>query len=157
MRGTRVVLGVVVWLSLVTGGRAGASEAVKGNWFNPLPCVFTSLDAATGTFSCTGSSVWKGTWTGVTVFNVTGTLDPATGDSWGTVEEMFVGSADDGTTGTMRFAETYTVDGATFEIYVDIDIVDATDGFAGAQGSAVFQGLYPMAGGGGWYHGEWTP
>ncbi len=135
-------------------------EPVNGRWVGAVPCVMTSLDPATGHTTCTGSTTWVGTWTGVTHYTLDGTYDPVTGAAEATLDETFVGRDEHGRIGTMRFAErligTPTGIPDTNTIRIDADIIDGTGGFTGARGHVVFDGITNLAGGEGTFTGNWT-
>lgn len=130
---------------------------LAGKWANPAPCVFTAYDVlGSGEFSCIGSSIWQGSFTGSTTFVAKGTVDLLTGDSSGTIDETFTGLADDGTNGTLHLLETYTIDGESATIHIDARIVGGTGGFAPSHGEMSFYGPYPLVAGAGEYRGSWT-
>jgi hypothetical protein len=150
---------------LGTAGPGRAAEAktttVGGSWANGLPCIFTSFEPGTGAFTCTGSSTWQGSWTGLTQFDARGVVDPVTGDTSGTINEVFIGtSLSDRSTGSLRFTESFTIAGATGAIVIDADIVggggDPT--FRCSKGHATFTGFGPPGGAGGFggWQGAWT-
>jgi len=53
-------------------------ETVSGSWLNAVPCVLTNYSNETGSFTCTGSSVWLGAWEGVTAFEFKAVMDRST-------------------------------------------------------------------------------
>ncbi len=151
---------IAVLAALMVSAVVPCAEATKprrvpltGHWANPAPCVFTEYNPLAGDFVCTGSSVWHGSFSGVTTFEARGKMDLVTGDMDGTVKETFVGTAEDGTRGTLEFHETFTIRAS--EIRIEADIVRGTRGFEGSRGHMTFTGLYPVVGGAGDYTGEW--
>lgn len=130
-------------------------QTVRGGWVSPT-CVFTDYDPVTGAFHCTSSTQWTGTWTGVTHVQGEGTFDFVTGSGSGTVEETFAGRASDGTTGTLRFTETWVVDGTAMTIHVDARVVEGTGDWIGATGRVSFDGTMSSGSGFGGYAGSWT-
>ena len=110
MTSTRVRIAAaaaVALLALFTPPASANSrdEGVRGRWVGLVPCVITSFDPGTGHTTCTGSTSWVGTWTGVTNYTIDGTFDPLTGAAAATVDETFVGRDDQGRVGTLRFTE----------------------------------------------------
>lgn len=135
-------------------------EPVTGRWVGLVPCVITSIDLATGHTTCTGSTTWAGTWTGVTHYTLDGTYDPVTGAAEATLDETFVGRDDHGRIGTLRFAETLvgTPTGIpdTNTVHIDARIIDGTGDFTGARGDVVFDGITSLAGAEGTFTGHWS-
>jgi hypothetical protein len=137
--------------------RAAGAEPVRGTWQQLVNCAFTHYDPTTRAMGCEGSTLWSGTWNGITHYHVEGTYDPLTGDSSGTLHETFYGADRGGRHGTMTFTERYTLVGATSTIHIDTRMTDATGGFAGARGALSFDGTDNILTGRGTYSGEWTP
>jgi hypothetical protein len=148
---------------------AGASAAVAppgeittevgGSWIQWANCVFISFDPTTGDFRCVGGSTWEGAWTGITHYDVTGNIDPTTGDMRGAFTEIFTGTAlDDKSTGTLTFRETFTIRGATQALHIEADIVggDGAPTWRCSSGHVTFDGLDPLVTGIGGYHGSWS-
>lgn len=134
----------------------GASrQVVRGGWVSPA-CVFTNYDPVTGALRCTSSTTWTGVWTGITHVEAEGTFDVVTGSGSGTIEETFIGRASDGTTGTLRFIETWVADGPSLTIHIDASIVDGTGDWVGATGKVSFDGTLASGSGFGGYVGSWT-
>jgi hypothetical protein len=131
------------------------SQTVRGSWVSPT-CAFTDYDPVTGAFECTASSQWTGSWTGITTAQAEGTYDFVTGSGSGTIKETFVGRSSDGTTGTLRFTETFVADGPSLTLHVDARIVEGTGDWVGATGYATFDGTLSSGTGFGGYAGSWT-
>ena len=140
--------------SAVGHGKA-RPQAVRGSWVSAT-CAFTDYEPATGAFHCTASSQWTGSWTGVTQVEGEGTYDFVTGSGFGTIKETFIGRASDGTTGTLRFTETFVADGPSLTLHVDARIVEGTGDWVGATGQATFDGTMSSGTGFGGYAGSWT-
>lgn len=136
---------------------AVAAEPVAGQWQQVVNCLFTHYDPTTHAMGCEGSTLWHGTWSGITHYHVEGTYDLLTGDSSGTLHETFYGYDRAGRRGTMTFSEHYTIVGATSALHIAAQITAATGDFAGARGAATFDGSDNLATGSGTYAGEWTP
>lgn len=150
-----VTVGSVLPSTAASAARAANHQAVRGGWASPT-CVFTDYDAVTGAFHCTSSTAWTGTWTGVTHVEGGGTYNFATGSGSGTIEETFVGRASDGTTGTLRFTETWVADGPSLTMHIDARIVEGTGDWVGATGRVSFDGSMSSGTGFGGYVGSWT-
>lgn len=135
--------------------RAPRKQAVHGHWQTLVACVLTSYDPATKRGSCDGSTLWRGTWTGVTHYTVRGFFDLVTGDASGTIDETFVGTADDGGSGTLRFHERFTLDGATSALHIDAWLLGGAGSFAGSRGFVTFDGRENLVTGRGTYAGTW--
>ena len=134
-------------------------STVGGSWVQWANCVFTSFDPASGDFSCVGGTTWEGSWTGVTSYEIEGNLDLATGDTRGTIDETFVGTyLPDMSTGSLRFRESFTLDGATFAVHIEAHVVEGSGDptFECSSGRATFDGLAPLVTGFGGYHGTWV-
>jgi hypothetical protein len=124
-----------------TAVEAGAPTGVQiaGRWNGLVSCALTSYDPITHHFVCQGSTLWTGALEGVTYYTISGTINLLTSDSSGTIDEDFVGQGL-GRTGTLHFAETFTLDGKTSHIRIDATVVDGTRGFGGTTGHLVFVG-----------------
>lgn len=136
---------------------AAGPTPVSGSWQQLVNCAFTSYDPLSGAMACAGSSHWRGTWTGLTVYHAQGNYDLISGDSTGQLTETFRGRDTDGRRGTLVFHETYLLVGSTSTIHITTQIVRATGGFTGARGHATFDGTDNIATGFGNYSGTWTP
>lgn len=140
---------------------APRAHPVSGTWQEIVPVSMTSYtpsagDPLTGHYQGVGSTLWQGTWTGVTHYTMTGTANLVSGAGSGTLQETFAGRASDGGTGTLDFAESYTIapDGS---LSIQARIVGGTGDFAGAHGSVTFLGhQYGVATGNGTYSGRWS-
>lgn len=152
--------------ALLPGSPAQAAELeteeVVGGWVGELPCAFTSATPSASQpslvrFECVSGTTWDGAWVGHTVYRVTGTLDGATGDVHGTVDETFVGLV--GVThrpGTLHLLGRVDVDGADNTIVVRERVVGGSGAFKGSSGTVTFEGLQAGAVLGlGRYHGTW--
>ena len=133
------------------------AEPVRGSWGSLVNCLFTNYNPMTGDMRCEGSTLWRGTWTGITHYHVEGTYDVLTGDSAGTLRETFYGSDSTGRRGTLSFAERYKLDGAASRIHITAEITGGTGELRDARGVATFDGTNNVAAGYGTYSGEWTP
>ena len=150
-----MAMAIAVLAPVGSNANTGASNRVAGRWVNG-GCALTSYDLVTGEFSCVGTTDWVGTWTGVTTYTVHAVLDLDTGDSWGSVDETFIGIAADGTAGTLHFDETFTIDGSTLEINLEFRIIEGTGEFEGSRGSGTFDGIIGGTSGLGSYSGHWV-
>jgi len=157
------ILITVVALVAALGGLAPPSEAAKGlgtssvvgNWTQLVNCAITSYNPLTKQATCVGSSMWTGTWTGLTHYVFQGTLDLITGDAQGTLSETFSGTSSSGGTGTLQFQESLTLVGATSTLHIDATLTSGTGDFSGARGSVAFDGTDNLATGFGTYAGWW--
>lgn len=157
-----VPLAALALMGLAPGAQAGArTHAVSGSWQEVVPVSMTSYtpsagDPLTGRYQGIGSTLWQGTWTGVTHYVMQGTANLVTGAGSGTLQETFVGRSDDGGTGTLDFSETYTLaDDGT--LVIQARITGGSGDFARARGSVSFLGQqYGVATGNGSYSGRWT-
>jgi hypothetical protein len=137
------------------------ATVVGGSWLNEVPCIFTSFDPDTGRVTCTGSSTWQGSWTGVTRFEARGVTDPKTGDLRATLTETFVGTyLADRSTGSLMFTESITVEGATGAVLIEGDIGGGSGDptFRCSRGHVSFDGFSTPGGVlafGGW-RGVWN-
>ncbi|MDX6644251.1 MAG: hypothetical protein QOD76_2213 [Solirubrobacteraceae bacterium] len=144
-------------LAATASALAAPPVAVSGTFAEPVPPVITAYDPGSGNFYAYGGSVWTGTWSGATTWTTSGTVNLLTGDVKGTIDETFIGRSDDGGTGTLRFTETYTVNGAASTIHIDAVLLDGTGDFAGSRGHVIFDGLQlPSGQGQGTYTGTWN-
>jgi hypothetical protein len=141
------------------GGPLGVTTStVGGSWAQIVNCVFTHYDPSSGAFTCVGGSTWEGSWTGVTHYDVTGTVNPATGDMRGSLTETFVGTyVPDRSRGTILLSERFVIDGATGVLHIASDIVggDGDPTFRCSGGHATFDGVAPGETGFGGYQGTW--
>ena len=135
---------------------AADTVALSGTWRQLVNCLPTNYNPLTDQIHCIGASAWKGTWTGTTTYTLDGTYDVLTGDTKGTVHEVFTGTASDGTSGTLTFTEQVTITGATGKFVDESTILSGTGGFAGSTGSAEFVGTSTALTGSGTYSGTWT-
>jgi hypothetical protein len=133
----------------------GVTSPVSGTWTQLVNCAITSYNLATKQATCVGSSVWTGTWTGVTHYSFHGSLDLLAGDAQGTVDETFSGRSADGGTGTLCFHEWLTLTGATSTLYIRAALLSGTGDFTGSTGNATFTGTDNVATGFGTYAGWW--
>lgn len=156
-----LLAGLAVTLLAPGAVAAPAQHAVSGTWQEIVPVSMTSYtpsagDPLTGQYQGIGSTLWQGTWTGVTHYTMQGTANLVTGAGSGTLQETFVGRSADGGTGTLDFSESYTltVDGT---LSIQARIVGGTGDFARAHGSVAFLGhQYGVATGNGAYSGRWS-
>jgi hypothetical protein len=156
------VLVVPTSLAAASGTPSGNPHNVAGTWQEVVPVLTTAYaptsptDPTTGTFDGVGSSLWRGTWNGVTHYTATGTANLVTGAGSGTLDETFVGRSADGGTGTLTFAETFTITD-TGAITINARIVKGTQDFIGSKGQVMFTGTQLGAvSGGGSYSGVWV-
>jgi hypothetical protein len=162
MRLAGLVMALVVSAGLVAAPAVasthGKTIAVAGHWYNAGPCVPTGAvpdpnHLGEGTISCDGSSLWTGTWSGVTDFALLAHGNLVTDNVTGSITELFVGASGKGA-GTMTFYETFSL--ANGHIRIDTRIVGSTGQFAGSSGRVVFTGtVTPATNGFGTYHGRW--
>jgi hypothetical protein len=102
-----------------------------------------------------GSTLWQGTWNGVTDYTISGVANLVTGEGNGTIHETFNGRSADGTSGSLGFVETYVVDGSG-HIRIDARIVRSAGGFTGSRGEVTFVGTQDgVATGNGTFAGTW--
>jgi hypothetical protein len=154
-----VLAGLCLGLMVAPAQARNASRPVGGG-FTTAPCAITSFvpdpgSPTTGRFVCTSTSQWTGTWTGITTLTAAGRLNLVTGEARGTADEMFVGRASDGTTGSLHVSDVFTIgaDGYLRDVGV---IVGGTGDWVGAAGKAVFDGFNYLGPGYGGYHGYWS-
>jgi hypothetical protein len=133
---------------------------VEDTWTEIVPCAPTSFEVSSNATTCIGSTLWTGTWTGVTTYTFDGEIDLITGAGHGTLDETFVGQDDTGRSGTLHLDETVVLVPTgvpdTAAISIDMTITGGTDDFAGARGHAVAVGIANLATGGGTFSGRWT-
>jgi hypothetical protein len=163
MRITVTVAGLLFFGSLVSATPPAAAQSatrVSGTWQTIIPASLTSYhpsagDPTTGTYTGVGTTLWRGTWTGVTEYKIQGTANLITAAGSGTLQETFVGRAAGGGRGTLRFVETYTLD-ETGHVEIRCKITGGSGAFAGSRGSATFVGTeLSVATGHGSYSGLW--
>jgi hypothetical protein len=155
--GRRAVALMAVLGGFVAAPTANAGQMpVNGTWQQLVNCAPTDYDPVTGRIHCLGSSMWQGTWTGVTNFEFDGTYDINTGDTQGTARETFHGQASDGTSGDLYVLNHIVADGETDQFRDEVDILGGTDGFAGSKGHVLFTGRIDETSGGGEYRGKWV-
>ncbi len=153
-------------LAMFAAPAASAKEtgarAVAGTWQTIVPVSLTSYqpspsDPTTGDYTGVGSTMWQGTWTGVTHYRIRGTANLVTGAGQGAIEETFIGRAGSDEVGTLIFSETYTLD-ATGRIKIHARITGGTGAFESSVGVASFDGIVlGVITGSGSYVGRWTP
>jgi hypothetical protein len=133
---------------------AARPEAVHGTWQTLVPAALTSFhpstaDPTTGTFTAIGSTAWSGTWTGVTTYTMSGTIDLITNESSGILDETFTGRQ-----GTLSLHEHFTLDAAG-HLRITCRIVHGTGDYAGSRGRVVFDGqMIGVVSGSGTYSGQ---
>jgi hypothetical protein len=140
----------------VAGAQAAPRAAVHGSWMSLVNCAATGYDPVSKRLTCVGSTLWQGTWNGVTDYVGTATYDALSGDASGTLTETFHGRASDGGRGTLTFFETFTIDGATSALHIDAQLLDGSGDFTGARGEVSFDGVDNIAAGNGTYAGWWA-
>lgn len=148
------------------GSPVGADELqtqpVVGGWIGALPCLITSVaptssSPTTVPLECVSSTTFTGSWTGHTVYRLSGVLDLLTGDLHGFVDETLVGVVTSTrAAGTLHLVGPLVVDGATSTVVVRERIVGGTGAFLGSSGIVEFVGLAVGGVGQGGYHGTWT-
>jgi hypothetical protein len=117
----------------------------------------SATDPTTGSYEGVGSTLWQGTWTGLTHYAIQGTANLVTGAGSGSLTETFVGRSSDGRRGTIRLGETYVLDAAG-HLRIRARVTDATGQFIGGRGSMTFDGtMVGIATGSGTYRGRWLP
>jgi hypothetical protein len=163
MRAIRWVAALLIGAGLLVAAPAAASHhgktiKISGHWYNAGPCVPTGLvpdpkHLGEGTITCAGSSLWTGTWNGVTDFALLAHGNIVTDNLRGSIDELFIGASAKGN-GTMTFHERFVL--AKGRLRIKAKIVEATGGFAGATGHVIFVGtVTPATNGFGTYHGRW--
>jgi hypothetical protein len=155
VRGRKLAVLAAAALFGTSAGTASA-EPVHGGWQSVINCIPTGYDPATHKLDCVGSTLWTGTWTGVTAYHILGTFDLLSGSGSGTIRETFVGTSDDGGRGTLEWVERFVVNGATQAIRINARLVDGTADFVGATGRATFVGKSNAVTGSGTYTGHWS-
>lgn len=157
------VAGGVALVLMQLPAQAAAAEHVHGTWQTLVPAALTSFtpseeDPTTGTFTAVGSTEWSGTWTGVTTYTVSGTINLVTNESSGVLQETFTGTtsaAAAGQVGTLSLTERFTLDAAGV-LQIRCRIVDGTGPFAGSRGHVDFEGqMLNILEGHGTYSGTW--
>lgn len=140
--------------------QADRDHTVAGTWQTLVPVTLTSYqpsasDPTTGTYTGVGSTLWQGTWTGVTHYSISGTANLVTGAGSGTLTETFIGRATDAGQGTLDFTETYTLDTAG-HLLIRARIIGGTGDFHNAKGAVRFEGMeIGIVTGNGTYSGRW--
>jgi hypothetical protein len=138
------------------------TQEVVGGWIGVLPCLITSAKPTSSSpttvpFECVSGTTFNGSWTGHTVYRLSGTLDLLTGDLHGFVDETLVGIVTSTrAAGTLHLAGRLAVDGATSTVVVRERILAGTGAFLGSSGIVEFVGLGVGGVGQGGYHGTWT-
>jgi hypothetical protein len=150
----------LVALSLLMTGAAGASatsRSVHGGWQNPDALAVEALDPISGSYRATGVSNWQGTWRGTTTFSTEGTTNLITGETRGTVDEIFTGKTPGGRRGSLHFLEEFTVEPFTGAFHLVAHVKSGTGDFKGSRGTVTFVGTTePITGrGAGTYSGTW--
>jgi hypothetical protein len=139
---------------------APSRTAVTGSWVDDVPCTPTDVHPnpfhpTTLKGRCTGSSVWSGSFDGVTHYTTHGTTDLVTGDSRARIKETFIGvdSATD-KVGTLHLKGTVVQDGSTLTMVVKERVTGGTGAFAKAHGHLRYEGVdTSLVGGAGGYRG----
>jgi hypothetical protein len=145
----------------IPSASAQPASNVAGTWQAIVPILTTTYqpsptDPTTGSYEGVGSSLWQGTWTGVTYYTSRGTLNVASGAGSGAFDETFAGRSTDGGTGTITFTWTYTVDPHGHILFWG-RIIDASGDFTGARGTLTAEGtVLGAVSGNGTYHGHWS-
>jgi hypothetical protein len=129
---------------------------VEGGYVNDVSCIPSGPpdvspegDALSG--SCRVSSLWDGAWTGRTLGTLTYTVD-LQGNISGTYEEtLYAVYLPDGSSGSIHFTGTFSVDGATSVFHADAVIDGGTCAFEGSKGTFTADG-HSLHGG---YRAEW--
>lgn len=151
-------------LSASVSGFANAApraHRVSGQWQTLVPVTLTSYspstgDPTTGQYEGVGSTLWRGTWTGITTYTIRGNANLVTGAGSGSLTETFVGRSVAGGTGTITFTETYTLDSGG-HLRIQARIVGATGDFVRAHGVVTFVGTeLGVVTGSGTYNGNWN-
>jgi hypothetical protein len=151
-----LLIGIFLAATASTAEAASPAVHVVGSWTSS-PCVVTTYELSTGHIVCRGSSSWTGSLTGQTTYIINGTLNALNGNGSGTIDETFRGiETATEAAGTLRFKESFTLDGATNGITIDCRLIAATGAFAGASGTMHFTGTATVVGGFGGYEGWLT-
>src|SRR6185312_6827881 len=117
MRLIRLAVAVLIGSGLLADPAAASTRGqtvnVSGNWYNAGPCVPTGVvpdpqHVGEGTITCDGSSVWTGSWSGVTDFALVARGNLVTDKIKGSLTEIFVGTGTKGA-GTMTFHERFAL------------------------------------------------
>jgi hypothetical protein len=140
----------------------GQATAIEGLWVNDIPCLpYTGqpgpgLPPASAEFSCAGTSVYTGDWTGHTSYTATGTVDVERREAVATAEQWFVGTyTGDGSVGAIHFRSVVHLDLTTGAFHDSSLILDGTCAFEGSKGWVEFEGLSAAGALGGTYVGSW--
>jgi hypothetical protein len=147
-------LGAVL-VALGASPSGAAAQPASGTWQQLVNCAITGYDLTTKHLTCVGSSLWGGTLEGVTTYSVDATYDLLSGDGRGAIAETFYGRSSDGRKGTLRFRETFTVNGSTQAMHIDAHSVGGTQGFARSAATFTFDGFDNLLTGHGTYTGNW--
>lgn len=156
---------VLVSINLPGGSAKPKSErrgqthtAAAGGWEGTPPAIPTSIDPETGRFEVVGHAVWNGTWVGVSVFEMTGTVDLATGDYVATATTEFTGTwLVEGSHGKLFWTESMTGNLITGEFSGTFDIVRGSGdpAFECSSGHFTWSGFSPAFASYGGYSGTW--
>lgn len=154
--------GIAVIALSCPAAQAAGTESVHGSWQTLVPAALTSFSPSpgnptTGAFTAVGSTEWFGSWTGVTTYTMSGTIDLLTNESTGVLQETFIGTAGStSATGTLELTEQYTLDASGW-LGIRCRIVSGSGAFAGAHGKVTFAGqMLSIVSGSGTYTGTWT-
>lgn len=147
------LIAAVAALAAAPAARA-TDRPATGTWQQLVNCAITGYDLTSKHLTCIGSSLWTGTFSGVTTYTVDATYDLLTGDGHGTIDETFHGRAGD-RHGSLRFLETFTATGATQAMHIDARSVSGTGDLARSRVALVFDGVDNIVTGHGTYAGRW--
>jgi hypothetical protein len=141
---------------------AGTTDApASGAWVSLVPVAITrygpsAANPLVGTFRGVGSTLWRGTFIGITDYTIGGSIDLLTSAGSGWIHERFSGRSSGGDVGTITFDERYTLD-VTGHIHIDAVVVSGTGDFAHASGRLTFDGTSVSAVyASGSYAGSWS-
>lgn len=160
MRISLLLVGLLLAGAATPARADAASVPVTGTWQALLPDVITSFepsgaDPTKGAFTAVGSTLWNGSWTGVTTYTVRGTIDLVTNANSGTLAETFTGGSSAAGSGTIDLTETFLLD-ATGHLTIRTSIVAGSGDFQGSHGRVDFDGhMISIATGSGTYNGRW--
>jgi hypothetical protein len=158
-----LILSVVLLLGSQSPAHAAGRtrELASGSWVSLVPVAVTSYqpssaDPLVGTFRGVGSTLWQGTFAGITEYTIGGQVDLLTGAGSGWIHERFSGRSSGGEVGTITFDERYTLD-ATGHIEIRAVVSSGTGDFADASGRLTFDGTSTsVASASGSYGGSWS-